>query len=428
MKMNKLAAGALALALGLGAVAPAVAEEGKTGTDFVSEFYNEKLAEVNKFYAKKKEATAAVEAAKARIAAAEKAVKAAEEAYKNAPGKEEAADIEQLKADVAKLEKEVGEAADAVEAARKALAKAEEDKEDTSKEEQAVVDANAALLAATAKYEAKLGELGVALEKEEEEEEETDGLTPKQKALVELVKSQNELAAANGAYGTAVTTEDAAKTKYEDKYKELAELATTAGAIVAIENDKVVVKPPVEEDKEDDLEALKAAREKAVITLEAVKLLEELTPEKIADVKEELDELVEEQKDLIKKADKYLDKEIALFSTAYAAEDDEEMSAEELTDKLNEKSDKIQDLISDDKEDEEKPAEDDKEDDEKPAEDDKEDDEKPAEDDKEDEEKPAENKPSKGAGNNAKTGIAGVAGVAGILAAASVAYATSKRD
>ena len=82
MKMNKLAAGALALALGLGAVAPAVASEAKSGTDLVSEEYNEQLALVNKFYAERKEAKNEVEAAKTRIAAAEKALKAAEEAYK----------------------------------------------------------------------------------------------------------------------------------------------------------------------------------------------------------------------------------------------------------------------------------------------------------------------------------------------------------
>ena len=38
------------------------------------------------------------------------------------------------------------------------------------------------------------------------------------------------------------------------------------------------------------------------------------------------------------------------------------------------------------------------------------------------------NKPARKAGNNAKTGIAGVAGVAGVLAAASVAYAASKKN
>ena len=38
------------------------------------------------------------------------------------------------------------------------------------------------------------------------------------------------------------------------------------------------------------------------------------------------------------------------------------------------------------------------------------------------------NKPSKKAGNNAKTGISGVAGVAGILTAALVTYGVSKKD
>ena len=64
MKMNKLAAGALALALGLGAVAPAVAAEGNTGKTFVESAYNEQIKEVEKLFVKKEADRVALEKAR----------------------------------------------------------------------------------------------------------------------------------------------------------------------------------------------------------------------------------------------------------------------------------------------------------------------------------------------------------------------------
>ena len=75
MKLNKLAAGALALALGLGAVAPAVADTAKSGTQLVGEEYNEQLSLVNKFYAQRNEVRKEIEVAKARIETAKKSCK-----------------------------------------------------------------------------------------------------------------------------------------------------------------------------------------------------------------------------------------------------------------------------------------------------------------------------------------------------------------
>ena len=84
MKMNKLAAGALALALGLGAVAPAVAAEKEyTGAQLFLEKYEAKLKEANAkrlaaidAEAKIKVAEERLEAAKARVAEKEAAYKA----------------------------------------------------------------------------------------------------------------------------------------------------------------------------------------------------------------------------------------------------------------------------------------------------------------------------------------------------------------
>lgn len=72
MKMNKLAAGALALALGLGAVAPAVAAESQHGTKLVEVNYNENLAEAQKYFAQREDARKKLAAAKERYEAAKK--------------------------------------------------------------------------------------------------------------------------------------------------------------------------------------------------------------------------------------------------------------------------------------------------------------------------------------------------------------------
>ena len=479
MKMNKLAAGALALALGLGAVAPAVAAEAKSGTQLTAEAYNEQLAEANKFYQLRKQAMADVEAAKARIKAAEAALKAAEKAYEDAKeestenlakdlakdaaeaqakvdaaqkdydAKKKAAegkadDSDEKKAEkeaeakliaakavlkskeadlnsvtseskksaqylaLAKLQKRaVAVQAEKVEAARKAVA---DNKDKTKKAEldQKVIEENNKLLAENAKYEELLADFGKALEKEEAERGKLDvqpKLSEKQQALVEVVRAQNELSAANGAYGTAVAKEEAAKERYKTEYGLLEERAKGAGVIVTIENDKIVVKPSIKDAdkiKKDNLTELKRAREEALTSIKAVKLLKELSPEKIKNVEAKLNALVAKNEELVKKADAKLAKaKVAFVATAYADEEADDTDA--LIKELDSTTSEIKELIKD------KPEE-------------------KKEEEKKPEEKKEEKTPSKKAGNNARTGIAGVAGVAGILAAASVAYAASKRD
>ncbi|WP_311487189.1 hypothetical protein [uncultured Anaerococcus sp.] len=477
MKMNKLAAGALALALGLGAVAPAVAAEPKTGTNLVAEDYNEALALANKMYLKKKEATAAVEAAKARIKAAEAAVKAAKKAYDDAKDEEEAksaivekaqakldaaqakldaankeltdagddADkkaaaqakvtaataekteaqtyldevkaikgrLEQLKKEVEFEQMNVAAKNDAVEAARKALAKAE-GKEAKKAAQKKLDEASDALLAANKKYEEVFGRYAAAVKKAEADQDNIvvdSKLTEKQKASIELVKAQNELVEANGAYGVAVATEKAAMAKYSNgvdgALDKLKNAAKAAGAIVGIENDKVVVKPAIKDKdqfKKNNIEELKRAREEALTAIKAVKLLKELSPEKIKNVEAKLNALVAKNEALVKKADEKLAAaKVAFIATAYADEEADDTDA--LIKELDSTTSEIKELIKDKPEEEKKPEE-----------------------KKPEEKKPEEKTPSKKAGNNARTGIAGVAGVAGILAAASVAYAASKRD
>lgn len=428
MKMNKLAAGALALALGLGAVAPSVAAEKKeyTGAQLFLEQYEKELKKANEKRLAAIDAQAKIDAAQAEYDAAVKEYEAALKAYK------ELNPVEFKEDSYIRSPEEV---------AKIALKDAE-------------VALNKFIKApfVNAETDVKLyknGDAKLGVKKEDAaslkaylktafNERRADGVSEDQLAgaveqyvneLVRIIESTKEGSKTLKAYQRLKAAQfkrdekknnlDEVKVKYQpivDKYdaalKELKEKAYGYGFVVQVGNNGLqLVKPEdskVESPKKFNIEQLKAARAKALTTLDAVKLLEELAPQKIAGVKAELNKLVEEQKALIKLADKYLAKEMALVSTAYAAEDEEEMSPEELTNKLNEKSDKIQDLIKD------------KEEDKKPEE-------KP-EDKKPEEKKPEENKPAKKSGNNARTGIAGVAGVAGILAAASVAYAASKRD
>ena len=427
MKMNKLAAGALALALGLGAVAPAVAAETKdySGAQLFLEKYEAQLKEANKLRRVYLEKEAALELAKKNEADAKAKVEALEKK------------LEALLGEKIKITDKDGNVEEAVKAAYNM-------KEQRVKDAFALVmdlsDSPASKDYTTYRDEVKNNVRSRDKLKEQAFEKWTpktgksaDDLKVAINAFVvalkdydatvekkgEIWKVKEELVAAVSARNVAATkladaqkAYDKAKKDYDEAYAELAKDAASYGFLVQVGNNGIqIVKPgddKVNPPKKFNIKELKAAREKALQTLEAVKLLEELAPKKIADVKAELNKLVEEQKALIKLADKYLAKEMALVSTAYAAEDEEEMSPEELTKKLNEKSDKIQDLIKD------------KEEDKKPEE-------KP-EDKKPEEKKPEENKPAKKSGNNARTGIAGVAGVAGILAAASVAYAASKRD
>ena len=426
MKMNKLAAGALALALGLGAVAPAVAAETKeyTGAQLALERYEKdvkKLNELRKAYLDEAELN---EKLTKNLADAKAELKAAKDAYQALfPGYVFVTDKDGKAlplGDLARLQPEKYAAelnqlttmTVGVDSDLKTYQTAEANKAGSGKAAvEAAIDSYArkgkkadvrdeVFNAAADRYVASIVEYAESIKQG----------SAKDLAYKKVLAAERKLDVAQQEYDDKYSTKAAGK--YEEAFARLETSAKTYGFAIQVGNNGLKLvkdgEAKVESPKKFNIKELKAAREKALQTLEAVKLLEELAPKKIADVKAELNKLVEEQKALIKLADKYLAKEMALVSTAYAAEDEEEMSPEELTKKLNEKSDKIQDLIKD------------KEEDKKP--------EKKPEEDKKPEKKPEENKPAKKSGNNARTGIAGVAGVAGILAAASVAYAASKRD
>lgn len=419
MKMNKLAAGALALALGLGAVAPSVAAETKdyTGAQLFLEKYEAKLKEANEKRLKSIDAEAKINAAKKRLENAKARLEAARKAYEAQFGSYLFVEDEKAENGYVAYGTLVRRPVD--EAARKLQDVLVAGKE-VNKDDSDLKKFNADNIRKWAKANKKEGisddELEVAINRYinaiAKYLKDTEKDSKSAKVYTEYVAAQYEYDAAKLNLEEVEDKYNPIVKAYKDVLDELEAAAKPYNYVVQIGNNGIqLVKPgddKVQSPKKFNIKELKAAREKALQTLEAVKLLEELAPKKIAGVKAELNKLVEEQKALIKLADKYLAKEMALVSTAYAAEDEEEMSPEELTNKLNEKSDKIQDLIKD------------KEEDKKPEE-------KPEE-DKKPEKKPEENKPAKKSGNNARTGIAGVAGVAGILAAASVAYAASKRD
>lgn len=419
--MNKLAAGALALALGLGAVAPAVAAEGNTGKTFVESAYNEQIKEVEKLFVKKEADRVALEKAKAALEAAMKEVKETKKAYDDAVKTEK----EEASKTVAKLQEEYKAAKEAYEAKLKTFNETANDDKKTNDEK---ATAEKEYREAYEAYTKAQTALSKAVEAEKEGKPEAK-LTPKaiafsayNQALIKEGKANTDVYKADRAYNgydeevkdvdkTISVHVDGSKAKFDKALSQLTEWAKGAGAILNLEGGKVVVKPAKPEVKKDNLAELKRAKSDAETAIKAVKLLKELSPEKIKKVEAKLNALVAKNEELVKKADAQiakLEKKTAFIATAYAdeaKEDDTDALIKELDSTTSEIKDLIKDTPEDKKANEEK---------------------KPEE--KKPEDKKEEKTPSKKAGNNARTGIAGVAGVAGILAAASVAYAASKRD
>lgn len=427
--MNKLAAGALALALalGLGAVAPAVAAESRySGQALSLERYDERLDVANAKYKAFLAAELKLENAKKELDAAEAARKAAADAYfayfpEAKLSYNEAGTLESLKRIERRPVEEAAGALNLVSVTEFSAAKDIENYQDLGfkpekirsiVENYAVKKAgytNEQFNTAINRYVNAIVEYRLKLK----------AYGDKTQAYENLKAAELTKTAKDTAYRTAKKAYDDAKKEYEDAVKDLEGWARIYGyAVQTGANGVQIVKPEdarvKKAQKEFNLSQLAAAREKALTTIEAVNLLKKLAPKKIAGKEAAINKLVSECEALVKLADKYLAKKSAFVATAYADEE-KELSAEEVTKQLNEKSDKLQDMISDDKK-EEAPAKEEKE--EAPEKEEKE--EAPA--------KEKENKPAREAGANARTGIAGIAGVAGILAAASVAYAASKRD
>ncbi|MCI7238207.1 MAG: hypothetical protein MR512_01040, partial [Anaerococcus sp.] len=208
-------------------------------------------------------------------------------------------------------------------------------------------------------------------------------------------------------------------------------------------------------DAKEAIEAAEAALYNAKVTKSAAELLLDKTPETVKPIEDELVKLLAEQEEKIEALNKALDaakgESVALsdilFSTAYAAEGEEESDPiaelKKATDDLNENTNAINELLEENEanikeanEEAENGADADSETETENEPADK-DDETNADvnTSDENEEEPAEKtetktevKTVKKPAKNAKTGVVGVAGVAGVLAAASVAYAASKKN
>lgn len=434
--MNKLAAGALALALGLGAVAPAVAAETSnyTGAELVLEKYEAELKEVNKkrvkyldAKAKRDAADAAVKKAEAELAAAKAAYEAQFKPYLQYMDSEDKVGVINVKALVRRP----------VDAAALKL-------QGLLKEGKIVNWEDVNLNAAVAGTYDKAETLKWALENKNEkatDEEVTAEVERFSNALDQYAKDVKETSRLQSVYQRYLTaqyaydeakvrkaevdadTKDAIKA-YENAFKKLSKLAKQYGLVVQVgangvqivKPDDAKVKAPGAKKSQEELKAeLRAAIEKSKIAVNSAEFLLKEAPKSVAKVKDKLEKQIKDAKAIIEKSEKALkavEKKMAFVATAYAAED--EVDLETLIKENEDAAKAINDTIKENEK--EQPEVEEKEEEKKPEE------------KKPEEKKPEENKPARKAGNNAKTGIAGVAGVAGILAAASVAYAASKRD
>ena len=453
MKRNKIAAGALALALGLGAVAPSFAADTKVSAEYTYDYKDAKNKFIKAWNALR-EAEKNLETAKANEATAKAAYEAALKALN---------DFEAIYGDkgsyettLARYEEERARHIETYHRAGgaktdtflKSIEKIEVDKIGDYVTE---VSTDSGIIDKTkAETQAEAVKDIVALNQRIKEFTKEAGWIQNQRANLqaELTRRQGDYNEAQNARQAAENAKEDARIEYEGndgkggvKAKliregasvEVINRAEKAGDITLIfENEKPAKPEDKDEIKPETRKALEKAIEDAKIQIKAVELLKKTTPKTIAPVVEKLDKLVKEAEATIKMSEELLGKKAAfnVVSTAYAA--DEEKSAEEkakeLTEKLNNKTQEIKDTLEENEKNQ--PAEEETKPEVKPEED-KKDEEKPAEDKKEDkkeEKTTTTTKVVKKAGNNAKTGIAGVAGVAGVLAAASVAYAASKKN
>ena len=435
MKMNKLAAGALALALGLGAVAPAVASEGKTGKSFIEATYNDQIREVQKLYDEKEVDRKNLEEAKKEAEAADKLVKTTEKAYKDA---DKASDVElpatvaaaksavdTKKAELQKKANVLNKIFDEKKRPKEAnpdeyedipegkfdetLAKAQQEYNKAEKEYQTAQENFTKKVA-----EEKMGGSDINLSpKAKAWKEYQEALERQRKALDRKIRADRRYNGRVDENGRYTPEADGSREVYEKALKDLITFAQGANSIVTLEGGKVVVKPAKEEGKKSVAEAVKALKASIDDNKAAVKSAEFLlqnAPKSVAKVKAKLEAQIVKAKAAIEKGEAALakvEKKTAFIATAYAAEDD--VKVEDLEALTKENKESASDINNTIKENEK----------EQPA---------VEEEKKPEEKKPEENKPARKAGKNAKTGIAGIAGVAGILAAASVAYAASKRD
>ena len=446
MKRNKIAAGVLALAMGLSAVAPSFADDTKTvelkSTELFQEQYKSLLERTNKERNDYLADKAAYDKAEADLKAA-----------KDTLAKEYAA-YEEI---INPIAERVDAYNDAVKRATEEYNLHAERKADGKIE---TIKVPTFTKTDEGKFEVKFEEKEVLVAGEVYDEAKSGHETEFEVAKKRLENAKRDLEAIKGSLASAAdqlqrvkaaeTARDVAQTNFDKAEAKLAtrkaangkyiwensleevKLAAEGYNVTIVATDKGVVIVKKEESKEitaEQLAKLQKSIDEAEVTLKSVEVLKNIMPNTSKANMAKLDALVADQKAAIAKAEALIaaSKKVALVSTAYASEataEDVDALIKELDDNTAAIQDEMKKLDSEVKE-EEKPAE---KEEEKPAE---------KEEDKKDDDKKEkvvekvvvkEKATNKKAGSNAKTGIAGVAGVAGVLAAASVAYAASKKN
>merc|ERR1712233_272951 len=162
-----------------------------------------------------------------------------------------------------------------------------------------------------------------------------NNLSKKDRAYQEVINAERAYDTAKADYDALKPGYDSALAEYEAALKKLKAAADSYNVVIVATNNGIEVKgedDKVEDEKEIDYEALRASVARAKETLRAVEILKDLTPNTAANNQAKLDALVAEQKVKVAKAEAILKaagKDVALVSTAYAAED-EEVTAEDV--------------------------------------------------------------------------------------------------
>merc|ERR1711977_469685 len=338
MKRNKIAAGVLAIALGLGAVAPSFADDTNVSAEFTYDYKVKKNAFIKAWNALRA-AEKNLETAKANEAVAKKA-------YEDALAK-----LAEFEARYGKTpyvytgypyQNELDRATQEREAA---IQKFEANAHNPGRSLSYYKGLNKEDLGNLSNHIVTETSKSIEDKRAELQAEVSRRLGDWNEAKNKTQEAEKALRAAQGEYNTAKDLLIG-----EGISVDVINKAEKAGDITLIFENVTPAKP---EDKDEIYDATRAALEQAIIDakiqIKAVETLKKTTPKTIAKVVDKLDKLVKEAEATIKMSEELLGKKAALnvVSTAYAAEEEKsaEEKAKELTDKLNEKTKEIEDTL-----------------------------------------------------------------------------------
>lgn len=430
MKLNKkVLTGALALAMGLGVAAPAVnsfAAKADSTMEIVEKEYRAAGEAWLKAYNELEDARAIEKDFDDKIEAAKKVV---QEAVNN--------EIDAKKLNTDEEEKVLKEATAAKVKAQDAYDE-ENDKLEGYKDpyvlkklKEDLDAAEAAVNKAQEALDAKTAENDKAVEEAE-------------KATLEAKDALDEIENAKAEKMITVDGEEKniadALEALEEKQTETREAFKAQGANDAIIEvmkklgdvvlpDDEAVEEEEENSKEELIEEIKAQLEVNKEKLAAAKGVKMYMPESYKLYKDRIDTAIANAEKAIKQAEDFLaaNKKVALFSVAYAAEE-ENTEAEDVLKDLQDSEKELDSVLGDIEKDSKEENDKNEEKEEEEKEDDKnEEKEEDKKEEKEDDKVVVEKKEDVKASKNVKTGVAGVAGVGAVLAAASAAYVSSKR-